>query len=83
MSTSILEIVELSDGEVVLQRADDDGGPLVTIRFSEESRMYLMGNSLEVARAMIQAGIQVAAELAEQGEMEVEALPAEISRILH
>ena len=83
MSTSILEIVELSDGEVVLQRAEDDGGPLVTIRFSEESRLYLMGNSLEVARAMIQAGIQVAAELAEQGEMEIETLPAEISRILH
>lgn len=83
MSTSILEIVELNDGEVVLQRAEDDGAPLVTIRFSEESRSYLMGNSLEVARAMIQAGIQVAAELAEQGETEVETLPAEVSRILH
>ena len=83
MSTSILEIIELSDGEVVLQRAEDDSGPLVTIRFSEESRLYLMGNGLEVAKAMIQAGIQVAAELAEQGEMEIEAGPMEASRILH
>ena len=83
MSTSILEIIELSDGEVVLQRAEDDSGPLVTIRFSEESRLYLMGNGLEVARAMIQAGIQAAAELAEQGEMEVEAITAESVRVLH
>ncbi|MEH6582870.1 MAG: hypothetical protein V7754_13100 [Halioglobus sp.] len=85
MSTSILEIVELNDGEVVLQRADDDNGPLVTIRFSEESRLYLMGNGLEVARAMIQAGIQAAAELAEHGEMDVDAdsVPLATSRVLH
>jgi hypothetical protein len=78
-----LEIVELSDGEVVLQRADGDSGPLVTIRFSEESNLYLMGNGLEVARVMIQAGIQAAAELAEQGEVEIEATAAETARILH
>ena len=83
MSTSILEIVELSDGEVVLQRADDEGGSLLTIRFSDESRMYLRGNELEVARAMIQAGLQVAAELAEQGEMEIEAVASESARVLH
>ncbi len=83
MSTSILEIVELSDGEVVLQRADDDSGPLVTIRFSEESNLYLMGNGLEVARVMIQAGIQAAAELAEQGEVEIETTAAEAARVLH
>jgi hypothetical protein len=83
VSTSILEIVELSDGEVVLQRAEDESGPLVSIRFSEESKLYLMDHGLEVARAMIQAGIQAAAELAEQGEMEVEAMPASVARILH
>ncbi len=37
------------------------------IQFSEESRVYLMDNTLEVARAMIQAGIQAAAELSEGG----------------
>lgn len=85
MSTSILEIVELSDGEIVLQRAEDDSGPLVTIRFSEETSLYLMGNGLEVAKAMIQAGIQAAAELADQGEMEVEtdSLTEEAVRVLH
>lgn len=82
MSASLLEIVDIGDGEVVLQRADDDSEPLVVIRFSEESRIYMMDNGLEVAKAMIQAGIQAAAVLAEQGDMEVEASP-EAPRVLH
>jgi len=69
---SLLEIVDLGNGEIVLQRGDDDSAPLVTIRFSEESRDYLAGNGLdnglEVAKAMIQAGIQAAAVIAEQAE---------------
>ena len=82
MSASLLEIVDLGDGEIVLQRADDDSEPLVTICFSYESRVYLMDNGLEVAKAMIQAGIQAAAAIAEQGEMETEAT-SEAARILH
>lgn len=82
MSASLLEIVDLGDGEIVLQRADDDSEPLVTICFSDESRVYLMDNGLEVAKAMIQAGIQAAAAIAEQGEMEIEATSG-AARILH
>lgn len=82
MSASLLEIVDLGDGEIVLQRADDDSEPLVVIRFSEESRLYMMDNSLEVAKAMIQAGIQAAAEMAEQGEVEIEPT-VEAPRVLH
>ena len=84
MSASLLEIVDLGDGEVVLQRADDDSEPLVTIRFSEESRLYMMDNTLEVAKAMIQAGIQTFAELAEQADQtaaeEMDMLP---ERVVH
>ena len=84
MSSSFLEIVELPDGEIVLQRSDDDGEPLVVIQFSEESRVYLMDGTLEVARAMIQAGIQAAAQLAEQGEIELgEEFTEETTRVLH
>ena len=82
MSASLLEIVDLGDGEIVLQRADDDSEPLVVIRFSEESRVYMMDNSLEVAKVMIQAGIQAAAEMAEQGEVEIEPT-IEAPRVLH
>ncbi len=82
MSASLLEIVDLGDGEIVLQRADDDSEPLVTIRFSDESRVYLMDSGMEVAKAMIQAGIQAAATLMEQAEVESE--PAEEApRVLH
>ncbi len=82
MPASLMEIIDLGDGEIVLQRADDDSEPLVRIRFSDESRVYLMDNGLEVAKAMIQAGIQAAAMIAEQGEMEIET-SMEAPRILH
>lgn len=72
MPTSLLEIIDLGDGEIVLKRAEDEGDALVTIRFSEESRMYIADQGMEVAKAMIQAGIQAAAQLADQGEVEME-----------
>jgi len=82
MPASLLEIIDLGDGEIVLQRADDDSEPLVTIRFSDEARLYLMDNGLEVAKAMIQAGIQAAAVIAEQLEQESTS-PEGPSQILH
>ena len=83
MSTSLLEIVDLGDGEIVLQRADDDSAPLVTIRFSDESQLYLMDNGLEVAKAMIQAGIQTAAALSDAAELEVDEEASAEARVLH
>lgn len=77
MPTSLLEIVDLGDGKIVLQRADDDREPLVTIRFSEESRLYIMDQGLEVAKAMIQAGLEAASSLSDQAEIEVEEEGAE------
>ena len=72
MTTSLLEIVDLGDGEVVLQRADDESEPLVSIQFSEEASAYLMEHNLEVAKVMIQAGIQAAAKMAEMSGVEIE-----------
>jgi len=40
MST-LYEIVELANGEIALQRADETGEPLVAIRFSSESLYFL------------------------------------------
>lgn len=82
MPAALLEIVDLGDGEIVLQRADQDAEPLVTIQFSEESRIYLMDNGLEVAKAMIQAGIQAAAVIAERVEQE-SGTPDATRRLLH
>ncbi|NQX89494.1 MAG: hypothetical protein HRT77_12595 [Halioglobus sp.] len=82
MTTSILEIVDCGDGEIVLQRANDDSEPVVSIRFSDEARVYLMDNGLEVAKAMIQAGIQAAADILQRDESEAEAAP-DTERVLH
>jgi hypothetical protein len=82
VSASLLEIVDRGDGEIVLQRADDDSEPLVAIEFSEEARLYMMENCLEVAKAMIQAGIQAAAVISERADAEEEAATT-APRILH
>ncbi|MFK7978074.1 MAG: hypothetical protein AB8C02_18220 [Halioglobus sp.] len=91
MPSSLLEIVDLGDGEIVLQRADDDSEPLLTIQFSDETRIYLMDNGLEVAKAMIQAGIQAAAEIVDTQELQEHGMDAdadldfdpEAPRVLH
>ena len=83
MSTSLLEIVDLGDGEVVLQRVEDDSEPLVSIQFSDEANTYLMGNNLQIAKVMIQAGIEAAAQLAEVNNLEVETADMSEPRTLH
>lgn len=65
MSSSLLEIVELDDGEFVLRRAEDDA-PLLSIRFSEESIHHLNEGRLEIVKAMIEAGIETAGDLAQR-----------------
>jgi hypothetical protein len=64
---SFYEIVELLNGDVALARADDEKNePLVTIRFSEESLAFLGEEKFLVAKAMIEAGMEAAGEIADQ-----------------
>ena len=83
MSTSLLEIVDLGDGEVVLQRVEGDSEPLVSIQFSDEATGYLMENNLEIAKVMIQAGIEAVARLAEVNNVDVEASKIAGTRTVH
>ena len=73
MSSSFYEILELSSGEIVLKRSGDHGSsePLVTLKFSEESKAFLGAARFEVAKAMIEAGMEAASELAEQSRDEI------------
>ena len=84
VATTLLEIAELANGDIVLQRADGEGAPLVRIRFSAESRAYLAESRLNVARAMIEAGIRAAAQQ-QDGELRVEEAEgaAEQGPVLH
>lgn len=61
--SSLLEIVELSSGEIVLRRADGVGEPLVKIRFSDEVRVLLAEYSLDIGKAMVGAGVQAVGEV--------------------
>jgi hypothetical protein len=77
MPSPFLEIVELDDGRVALRRSDDDGEPLLVIEFSDDARDFLQGQYLEVAKAMITAGMQVAGQVIEDDD----SIPEE--RVLH
>jgi hypothetical protein len=81
MSSSLYEIVDLGDGEIGLRRAGEDSEPLVRIKFSEESVHFLGEARFEVAKAMIEAGMEAVGDLAEQdmAAFELESEP----RILH
>ncbi len=72
MPSSFLEIIQLANGEIVLQRADGEGEPLVNIRFSEESREYIGEAELDIAKVMIQAGIQATAHIHEASSTDLE-----------
>ena len=69
MST-LYEIVELPNGDVALQRANEKGEPLVSIRFSKESLHILNGAKLDVAKVMIEAGLGAASEASDPSQEE-------------
>lgn len=60
------EIVELEDGDIALVR-DDEAEPVLTIGFSAEAREKLSSHHIEVAKAMIGAGMDAVESL--QGDV--------------
>jgi hypothetical protein len=86
MSSSFYEILELSSGEIVLKRSGDEHSrePLVTLKFSEESKAFLGGGRFEVAKAMIEAGMEAASELAAEAQDEIAVDTTEVEHhLLH
>ena len=78
MTTAYLEFVELSDGRIVLRRADDEEA-LVTLEFSSDAKDFLHGQQIEVAKAMFNLGVQMAGRLAEGDSLQRDDQP----RVLH
>ena len=56
--SNYLDLTQLPDGTIVLRRADDHENPIVQIEFSGESKEFLNGEELSVAKEMIRAGIE-------------------------
>ena len=78
MPTSFLEIVELPDGRIVLRRAEDEE-VLVTLNFSEDAKLFLQGQHVEIAKAMFNVGVQMAGRMSEGDFERDDAEP----RVLH
>ena len=53
-----LELVEISDGVIVLRRSDSKESPLVKIEFSKEVKKLLNGMEFDVGKEMIKSGIE-------------------------
>ncbi len=86
MSSSFYEILELSSGDIVLRRSGDEASrePLVTLKFSAESKAFLGGGRFEVAKAMIEAGMEAASELAMDAQDDIAVETTEIEHhLLH
>jgi hypothetical protein len=80
--SSFYEIVELDNGDVALRRSEhQEEEPLLTIRFSAESHEYLGTARYEVARVMIEAGLDFVAEMESATDEEEET--ASESTLLH
>ena len=56
--SNYLELTQLSDGTIVLRRSDVHDNPIVKIEFSADSKEFLNGSELTVAKEMIKAGIE-------------------------
>ena len=65
MALTEFELIMLEDGEVALQRSGSDQ-PLVRISFSKEVLEYLEGKHLDVAKSMMDAGIQKVFDINEE-----------------
>lgn len=78
MPTSFLEIVELPDGRIVLRRAEGEE-VLVTLDFSDDAKLFLQGQHVEIAKAMFNVGVQMAGRMTE-GDFDHD---ADEPRVLH
>jgi hypothetical protein len=65
MPLAEFELVMLESGEVALQRPGSDE-PLVRINFAPEVLAYLDGKHIEVAKSMMDAGLQKAFDVGEE-----------------
>jgi len=58
MSDPIIELVQLENGDIVLRHSDKPDQPLVTISISDQVANLQPEDKLEVANAMVEAGLE-------------------------
>lgn len=84
MSPTLYEIVELADGRIGLRRAGEDGEPLIVVQFSAEAQDHLTDVRFDVAKVMIEAGLEAVGDLVDEAHTaeEFDTLEEE-NRVLH
>ncbi len=67
---ALLEVVQLSNGDIVLRdpEADEITNPLLTIQFSPEVRTLLGQGTMRLAKVMIEAAAQQITDLIEAND---------------
>ena len=65
---AMLEIVQLSNGDIVLRDPDDGAEPLLRIQFSREVRTLLGTDAMQVAKLMIEAAASKMSAMAEAND---------------
>lgn len=81
MALTEFELIMMDNGEVALQRSGADE-PLVRITFSKDVLSYLDGKHVDVAKSMMDAGIQTVFEINEERTPETVA-DDEVRHTLH
>jgi len=72
----VLEITQLDNGDIVLRETNDDGEPLISVRFSDEVRDMLDQDLIGVAEAMIDAATDyLSGEPVEEEAVESQEVP--------
>jgi len=80
---AVFEIVELSDGDIALKRSDGEGEPLVRITFSGDAKDSFPEQHIEIAKAMIEAGVRKVGELSGVHVEDVSAIADYEEHIIH
>jgi len=94
MSASLIEIIQLPSGEIEVRRVDGRGAkgdePVVKFTFSNEALEFMGDATMEIARVMVQAGLDAVSDimdemesLDEDSEGDVERPEGFSQRILH
>ena len=57
MADPVMELIKLENGDIALRNSEAPEDVLLTISFSEQLRGFLQSDQLEIARAMVVAGM--------------------------
>lgn len=74
MSDPVIELVKLDNGDIALRQSDEPDEHMVVITFSDAVKNMLQIDQMDVARVMVEAGMDRVREIQVQRIQEVESV---------